>query len=98
MKRYSWTLALFLPLALAGCETVGSLFDDEDARAGTVAEEPSIKYVTVTVKDRYGFRVKDPLGQRTTGGSCGIWKDAKTEMRGGCCWNNRGDCACPCPE
>lgn len=102
MKRYFWILALFFPLALAGCETMGkvtSWFDDEDAQAETAAdEEPDLKYVTVVVKDRYGFKIKDPMGQRTTGGSCGVWKDQSQETQGACCWNNRGECACPCPE
>lgn len=102
MKKHFWILALFLPLTLAGCETmsdVASWFDDEDAQAETaIDEEPTQKYVTVTVKDRYGFRIKDPLGQRTTGGSCGVWKDQAQETQGACCWSNRGECACPCPE
>lgn len=102
MKRYFWILALFFPLALTGCEATGkvtSWFDDEDAQVETVAdEEPAPKHVTVVVKDRYGFKIKDPMGQRTTGGSCGIWKDQAQETQGACCWNNRSECACPCPE
>lgn len=73
-------------------------FDDDDAQAETAEEETTPKYVTVTVKDRYGFRIKDPMGQRTTGGNCGIWKDQAQDTQGACCWNNRGECACPCPE
>lgn len=102
MEKHPWILAFFFPLALAGCETVGNVtswFDDEDAQAEVaVDEESALKYVTVTVKDRYGFRIKDPLGQRITGGSCGIWKDQAQDTQGACCWNNRGECACPCPE
>ena len=102
MKKRLWILALFLPLALAGCETtdtIASWFDDEDAQIETAnAEESAPKFVTVTVKDRYGFRIKDPMGQRTTGGHCGIWKDQAEDTQGRCCWNNRGDCACPCTE
>lgn len=102
MKRYFWTLAFFLPFALAGCGTVdevASWFDSDDAQVETAAdEEPDLKYVTVVVKDRYGFKIKDPMGQRTTGGSCGVWKDQAQETQGACCWNNRGECACPCPE
>ena len=79
--------------------SVSSLFGEKDAQDGAVIdEEPALKYVTITVKDRYGFRIKDPMGQRTTGGSCGIWKDQDKDIQGACCWNNRGDCACPCPE
>ena len=104
MKRYFWILALFFPLALTGCETmdkVTSWFDDEDAQAETVADEESaLKYVTVVVKggQRYGFKIKDPMGQRTTGGSCGTWEDQVKEIKGACCWNIRGECDCPCPE
>lgn len=102
MKKHFWILAVLFPLALAGCETMGNVtswFDDEDAQAEVaVDEEPALKYVTVTVKDRYGFRIKDPLGQRITGGGCGVWKDQSEETQGACCWNNRGECACPCPE
>lgn len=102
MKRYFWILALLFPLALAGCETMGkvtSLFDDEDAQAEAAAdEEPDLKYVTVVVKDRYGFKIKDPMGQRTTGGSCGVGRDEAKKIKVACCWNNRGECACPCPE
>ena len=102
MKNRFWILALVFPLVLAGCETmdkVTSWFDDEDVQAeADSAEETAHKFVTVTVQDRYGFRIKDPLGRRTTGGHCGIWQDQADSKKGVCCWNNRGECACPCPE
>lgn len=102
MKKHFWILALFFPLTLAGCETMGgvtSWFGDEDAQAEIADdEEAAPKFVTVTVKDRYGFRIKDPMGQRTTGGHCGIWKDQAENTQGACCWNNRGECGCPCPD
>ena len=103
MKNYLWTLILATPLALAGCgavDSVTSWFDGEDEQAAAAASEDSTqqKYVTLTVKNRYGFRIKDPMGQRITGGSCGIWKDQDQDTKGECCWNNRSECACPCPD
>ncbi len=102
MKKHFWILALFFPLTLAGCETMGnaaSWFGDEDAQTEAAAgEEPTPKYVTIVAGGRYGFRIKDPMGQRTTGGNCGIWKDETKEIKGACCWNSRGECECACPE
>ena len=98
-KHSLWALAFAAPLLLAGCETMDSMVPD--VLGGDTAEakqETQQKYVTLTVKDRYGFRIKDPVGKRITGSNCGIWKDQKEETAGECCWNSRGECGCPCPE
>ena len=96
--RLRLALLLVLPL-LAGCSTVTDWFsDDDEAAAAQPAEDPAGKFVTVTVKDRYGFRIKDPLGTRVTGATCGIWKDRDRDRAGECCWSMRGECACPCPD
>ena len=96
--RLRLALLLVLPL-LVGCSTVTDWFSDDDETAATAtAEDPAGKFVTVTVKDRYGFRIKDPLGKRVTGATCGIWKDRDRDRAGECCWSMRGECACPCPD
>ena len=91
-------LLLVLPL-LAGCSNLEmpDWFSDDDEAAAAAAAEPAGKFVTVTVKDRYGFRIKDPLGKRVTGAGCGVWKDRDRDRAGACCWSMRGECACPCP-
>ena len=101
MKHLLWILVLSFPLALTGCaatDEIASWFGDDDVEVAVDDGEPEHKYVTVIVKDRYGFRIKDPMGQRTTGGSCGLWKDNDQDTEGVCCWSTRGECACPCPE
>lgn len=100
MKTSARFLLLLLPLTLAGCAPVDSVTGwlDDEAPAEAAPAETGHKYVTVKVRDRYGFRIKDPLGRRTTGGSCGMWKDQVKDEKGGCCWTTRGECACPCPE
>ncbi len=101
MKRTNWILLLALPLALAGCETMDNMtswFDDDEPVAEAGQEQPQEKYVTLNVKDRWGFRIKEPMGSRTTGGSCAVWTDTEKEAKGSCCWNQRGECSCPCPE
>lgn len=97
--RLRLALLLALPL-LAGCSGIELPWssDDDEAAAAQPAEDPAGKFVTVTVKDRYGFRIKDPLGKRVTGATCGIWKDRDNERAGECCWSMRGECACPCPD
>ena len=92
MYRNFPSFLLLLPgLLLAGC---GGGDDDLDS---SVAEGQD-QFVTVNVKDRYGFRIRDPLGQRITGATCGAWRDQTQEQTGECCWNVRTECACPCPE
>ena len=81
---------LLSSILLAGC---GGGDDISPAIA-----EGQDQFVTLTVKDRYGFRIKDPLGKRITGATCGIWKDQAQEQGGECCWTVRAECACPCPE
>ena len=101
MKRTNWVLLLAFPLALAGCEAmtkVTSMIGGEEPVAEAEAENPQEKYVTLNVKDRWGFRIKEPMGSRTTGGNCAIWKDEEKDSKGRCCWNQRGECSCPCPE
>ena len=101
MKNHLWILILSLTLALAGCSTVGPVttwFDDSDEQTEGETSSSTAKFVTVTVKDRYGFRIKDPMGRRITGGSCGIWKDQAKDAQGECCWNSRSECACPCSD
>ena len=95
--RRRLALLLALPL-LAGCSNLEmpDLFSGGD-EAAAAAAEPAGKFVTVTVKDRYGFRIKDPLGKRVTGAGCGVWKDRDRDRAGACCWSMRGECACPCP-
>ncbi len=101
MKRYAWIVCLTLPFALSACSTIEDLNpfdDDEEEIAAESQTQPTHKYITINVKDRYAFRIKDPLGKRTTGGSCGSWKDQQKDTIGECCWNSRGECGCPCPE
>lgn len=81
---------------LTGCGYLG--LDDGEAPPAVAGEEDAGQYVSLIVKDRYGFRIKDPLGKRITGGTCGIWKDNREERSGECCWNARTECSCPCPE
>ena len=100
--RLRLALLLALPLLAGGCSNLEmpGLFasDDEAAAAAEPAADSAGKFVTVTVKNRYGFRIKDPLGRRVTGATCGIWKDRDRDRAGECCWSMRGECACPCPD
>ena len=96
--RRRLALLFALPL-LAGCGglEMPDWFADDEAAAAEPAADPAGKFVTVTVKERYGFRIKDPLGKRVTGATCGIWKDRDRDRAGECCWSMRGECGCPCP-
>ena len=95
-RRLALLLALPLLAGCSGLEMPDWFADDDEAAAA--APEPAGKFVTVTVKDRYGFRIKDPLGRRVTGATCGIWKDRDRDRAGECCWSMRGECGCPCPD
>ena len=105
MRSRFLSLLWLLPftVALSGCDTLDKmdLFggDDQvetDAKAAQTELLP--KYVSVIVQERYGFKIKDPMGNRPTGASCGVWKDNNKDSKGECCWNARGECLCPCPE
>ncbi len=71
-------------------------FSDDEPAAETRA--PADKFVDININDNVGIRIKDPLGNRPTGATCGKWDNPGKETGGVCCWNARGECQCSCPE
>ncbi len=101
MKKHTWLLLAF-SLTLTGCETMDAMTswmsDDEEEAEAAVETQEQEQYVTLNVQNRWGFRIKEPMGARTTGGSCAVWTDTEKDYKGSCCWNERSECSCPCPE
>lgn len=97
MERYAWILLLAMPLALPGCMSLDDInpFDDDEPAA---AQTPTDQFVTVNINNNVGIRIKDPLGNRPTGATCGKWDNPGKGTKGVCCWNERGECECSCPD
>ena len=96
--------SFFIFLSLSGCSTISDLkdwaFDDEDEKIETVItneNESQFEYVTVNIKDKIAVKVADPLGPRSTGVGCAMWKSKSGETVR-CAWNSKGQCFCPAPE